>query len=60
MLKQLSIASEQEFTRVLRELRARKALSGKRVGQFLIQIREIETRETNEICGKNYRIGLYL
>jgi hypothetical protein len=60
MAKQLSIGSEHEYTRMLRELRVRKTLSGKRMGQYLIQIREIETRESNEICGKNYRITLYL
>ena len=60
MVKQLTIASEQEYLRVLKELRGRKSASGKRVGQYLIQIKEIEARETSEICGKNYRITLYL
>lgn len=41
-------------------MRMRKAMSEKKLGKYLIRIRDIETKESNEICGKNYKIILYL
>lgn len=60
MVKQMNFANEMEYLRILKDMRLRKMASERKIGKHLIQIREIETKESNEICGKNYKIILYL
>jgi hypothetical protein len=41
-------------------MKQRKTLASKKLGRHLIQVKEIDTKENNEICGKTFRIVLYL
>lgn len=47
MVKQMSLANEMEYLRILKDMRLRKMASERKIGKYLIQIREIETKESN-------------
>ena len=41
-------------------MKQRKTLGSKKLGKHLILVKEIESKENNQICGKTFRIVLYL
>lgn len=45
LIKQINIASEAEYIRLLKELKQRKIHSAKKIGRYLLRVRDVEGRE---------------
>ena len=59
-IKQMNITSDVEYGRILKEMRQRKLLSDKKMGKYLVRLKEVQGQEHSEICGKSFKLFLYI
>ena len=60
MLKQINLSSEEECTRMVRDMSHRRSMSQRRMGRYIIKVERVEWKEITEICGKNYKVMVFL
>lgn len=60
LIKQMNFANDSEYSRIFKALKQRKGLNDRKIGKYLVRVRDVESRELNEICGKAFRLLLYL
>lgn len=56
----MNIASDLDYAKLTKEFKQRKLLSDRKLGKYLVRVREVEGKESSEICGKSFKLLLYI
>lgn len=60
LIKLVSTMNEADFNRKKKEMAYRKSISDKKLGKYLIRLKDFQGKEQTEMCGKTFKLMLYI